>query len=98
MRVIGTHAGCGGNILYYSTSGEGYRECEKCGADGKFGRPSPNTEEEVRRWALKDAETCSTEELEAAEAILERECQGPETCGVCHVCQRRHEWRECDGA
>jgi len=47
-RVIGQHKGCGGDVAYWTTRGQGGRRCTKCGADGRYGRPSPDLEYELR--------------------------------------------------
>lgn len=52
VRVLGRHAGCGGDVLYQSTSTRGWRTCTKCGADGEYGRPSPDTEDEMKRMRM----------------------------------------------
>jgi hypothetical protein len=53
-KEIGLHAECGGVIVYTSDGRTfGLRRCAKCGADGRYGRLSPDTVEEVaRREAL----------------------------------------------
>jgi hypothetical protein len=72
-KEIGEHAGCGGVILYTSDGRTfGLRRCVKCGADGRYGRLSPDTVEEVaRREALtRQAALDEEAELNAEESAM----------------------------
>lgn len=44
MTTLGTHVGCGGEVVYTATATRGTRRCTTCGADGQYGRPSPEVD------------------------------------------------------
>jgi hypothetical protein len=46
-QVIGVHDGCGGLVYYSATRKVGDRYCNKCRADGRYGRPRPVLDSEV---------------------------------------------------
>ena len=64
---IGYHVGCGGRVVYQSSRSYGRRACMKCGADGRYGRPSPEVVE-TKELAMKKEEIFTTLELTLDEA------------------------------
>ena len=59
-QAIGIHDGCGGVVFYSRTRRIGDRFCDRCRADGRFGRPRPILDSEVNpigREPMKKIET-----------------------------------------
>jgi hypothetical protein len=46
-QAIGIHHDCGGTVMYSPTRHTGDRYCDRCRADGRFGRPRPLLDSEV---------------------------------------------------
>lgn len=46
-QAIGLHDGCGGTVLYSRTRRIGDRYCNRCRADGRYGRPRPILDSEA---------------------------------------------------